>query len=103
MAVTRTLIHAGTNDDRWFLCRGDDAADIFVFHEPNGPSGEGPSRIELKAFLGSGSGSPERLALLRMIGSLIEIGHAASPPFTRGPEPGAAGAEPSPGEEVSPA
>jgi hypothetical protein len=45
MTTIRTLIHAGSNDDRWFLCHGDDQADVFVFHEPNGPSGGAPSRI----------------------------------------------------------
>lgn len=101
MAVMRTSIHQGTNDDRWFLCVGDDPTDVFVFHEPNGPSGGKPYRIELSAFLASGDGSPERLALLRMVGSLVELVHPAPPPSPRGPEAGAAGAEPSPGEEAS--
>ena len=101
MAVTRTPIYQGTRDDRWFLCVGDDPTDVFVYHEPNGPSGGEPSRIELLAFLASGDGSPERLGLLRMIGSLVELAHAAQPPSTGGPETGAAGAEPSPGEEAS--
>lgn len=97
----RTSIHHGTNDDRWFLCVGDDPTDVFVFHEPNGPSGGSPSRIELSAFLASGDGSPERLALLRLIGSLVELAHATPPTSPLGPEMGAAGAEPSPGEEAS--
>lgn len=101
MTVMRTLIHASGNDDRWFLCHGDDAADVFVFHEPNGPSGGRSSRIELLDFLASGSGSPERRALLAMIGSLVQAGHAAHSPSARGLETGAAGAEPSPGEETS--
>ena len=101
MAVMRTSIHQGTNDDRWFLCVGDDPTDVFVFHEPNGPSGGRPSRIELSAFLASGDGSPERLALIRLIGSLVRVAHAAPPPPPRCPETGAAGAEQSPGEEAS--
>ena len=101
MAVMRRSIHQGTNDDRWFLCVGDDPTDVFVSHEPNGPSGGTSSRIELSSFLASGDGSPERLAFLRMIGSLVEVAHAALPQSPRGPETGAAGAEPSPGEEAS--
>ena len=101
MAVTRTPIYAASNGDRWFLCVGDDPTDVFVFHEPNGPSGGRPSRIELSTFLASEGGSPERLALLHMIGTLIEVAHTASPPSPGGPEPGAAGAESSPGEEAS--
>ncbi|MCJ2009320.1 hypothetical protein [Methylobacterium sp. J-092] len=101
MTIIRTLIYAGSNDDRWFLCHGDDPGDVFVFHEPNGPSGGSPSRVELTVFLASGNGSPEHRALLTMIGSLVEAAHAGSRPPVRGPEPGAAGAEPTPGEAAS--
>ncbi|MCJ2124603.1 hypothetical protein [Methylobacterium sp. J-077] len=101
MPTMRTQIHASGNDDRWFLCHGDDTADVFVFHEPNGPSGGSPSRIELTAFLASGNGSPEHRALLTMIGSLVEAAHAGSVPPVRGPEPGAAATEPTPGEAAS--
>ena len=97
MPPMRTLIHDGSNDDRWYLCRGDDPADVYVFHEPNGPSGGKPSRIEIAAFLAVGTGSPERQALLAMIGS--SVAHAGTTPPV--PEPGAAGAEPSPGEAVT--
>ena len=101
MTAARKLIYAASNDDRWFLCRGDGPTDVFVLHEPNGPSGGRPSRIELSAFLGSGTGSPERLALLGMIGSLVVVSLVAVPASSVGPEPGAAGAEPSPGEQAS--
>ena len=101
MPTMRTQIHASGDDDRWFLCQGDDAADVFVFHEPNGPSGGTPSRIELAAFLASGSGSPEHRTLLTMIGSLVGTAHAGSGTTDRGPEPGAAGAEPTPGEAAA--
>ena len=101
MTAARKLIYAASNDDRWFLCRGDGPTDVFVLHEPNGPSGGRPSRIELSAFLGSGTGSPERLALLGMIGSLVAVPLLAVPATSGGPEPGAAGAEPSPGEQAS--
>jgi hypothetical protein len=101
MAVARRLIHVASNGDRWFLCHGDGPADVFVFHEPNGPSGGRPSRIELPTFLAAEGGSPERLALFGMIGSLVEVADDAPPTSARGPEPGAAGAEPSPGEEAT--
>ncbi|MCJ2044052.1 hypothetical protein MKK58_05825 [Methylobacterium sp. J-078] len=99
MTTVRTLIHASSNDDRWFLCHGDDPADVFVFHEPNGPSGGTPARIAIPEFLASDLGSPERRGLLAMIGSLVEAGH--SPSSAAAPEPGAAAAEPTPGEAVS--
>ena len=101
MTVDRKLIHVASNDDRWFLCLGRAPTDVFVLHEPNGPSGGRPSRVELQDFLASAAGSPERLALLSMIGSLVAVPDAAVPASSSGPEPGAAGAEPSPGEEAS--
>ncbi len=76
MPVMRTLIHASSNDDRWFLCWDDDAEDVFVLHEPNHPSGGKPHRIELTDFLAQGTGSPEHRALLGMIGGLVLSAHA---------------------------
>ena len=101
MATLRTLIHASANDDRWFLCHGDDVADVFVFHEPNAPSGGKSERITLAAFLARDAGSPQHQALLGMIGSLVASYQAASAGSVDGPEPGAAGAEPTPGEEAA--
>ena len=85
----RTLIHASANEDRWFLCHGDSVADVFVFHEPNGPSGGKSQRIALAAFLARDAHSPQHQALLGMIGSLVASASAAP---SDGPEPGAAGA-----------
>lgn len=97
-----TLIHASTNNDRWFLCCGDDdVADVFVLHEPNDPSGGIPERIELKNFLAHGTGSPENRALLGMIGAIVLSDRAVPTERVARPEPGAAGAEPTPGEEVT--
>lgn len=100
MTTVRTLIHASSNGDRWFLCHGADPADVSVVHEPNRPSSGTPSRIALPEFLSAGAHSPEHRALLGMIGSLVEA--APSPLAGRepGPEPGAAAAEPTPGEAV---
>ena len=52
----------------------------FVLHQPNSPSGGRLSHIELGEFLRSGKG-PEQQALLRLIGTLVEI-----PPYAE-PEP----------------
>lgn len=81
MSPVRTLIHAGSNEDSWFLCLGGDPADVFVFHEANSPSGGLPSRIELTDFLLKRTGSPEQHALLVMIGSLV---HTADTGATAG-------------------
>jgi hypothetical protein len=101
MTVLRTQIYASSNGDRWFLCRGENAEDVFVYHEPNGPSGGTPSRSDLTTFLGTGHGAPERRALVSMIGALVDLNRASPPSFGQGPEPGAAGAEPTPGEGFS--
>ncbi|WCS23797.1 hypothetical protein LOK46_21940 [Methylobacterium sp. NMS14P] len=101
MTIARKLIYAASNGDRWFLCVGERPADVFVLHEPNGPSGGRPSRVELSTFLATGADHPERLALLNVIGSLVAASGAIVPASSSAPEPGAAGAEPTPGEMVS--
>lgn len=101
MATMRTLIHASTNEDRWFLCHGDNVTDVFVYHEPNAPSGGTPKRVALAAFLARDEGSPQHRALLGMIGSLVASAHAGTLKSADGPEPGAAGAEPTPGEDAA--
>jgi len=98
MPTMRMLIYASSSDDRWFLCRGEDVADVYVVHEPNAPSGGRSERVALGAFLARGVDSPEQRVLLGMIGAMVGSTHAASTAPTAGPEPGAAGAEPTPGE-----
>ncbi|GEP00009.1 hypothetical protein [Methylobacterium haplocladii] len=100
MTTVRTPIHASSNGDRWFLCHGGDPADVFVFHEPNEASGGTATRIGIVDFLSTDLGSPERRELLRMIGTLVEAGHASPANRDTGPEPGAAAAEPTPGEAL---
>ena len=98
MTIARKPIYAASNGDRWSLCVGEDPTDVFVLHEPNGPSGGRQSRVELSIFLSLGADCPERLALLGLIGSLVAASGATVPASPAGPEPGAAGAEPTPGE-----
>ena len=91
-------LYASQNGDRWSLCRGQDATDIHVLHEANPASGGQMSRIPLGAFLAGPAGAPERQELLRLIGALLEQA-ALTPHLTAAaPEPGAAAAEPTPGE-----
>jgi hypothetical protein len=45
---------------------------VFVRHEPNLASGGKISDIEIGAFLSRGSQSPEKQALLRLMGTLVE-------------------------------
>jgi hypothetical protein len=51
------------------------SARAFIIHQPNAPSGGKWSHIELTDFLRRGDG-PEQQALLRLIGTLVDV-----PPF----------------------
>ncbi len=50
----------------------DDSGRVFVRHEPNASSGGQVANIEVGAFLSSGGQGPEHMALLRLIGTLVE-------------------------------
>ena len=98
MKTDRRLIHASENGDRWWLRRAD-GADAVIVHEPNAPSGGRASETPLGAFLRDGAAGPEHRALLDLIGTLVDQPPAAPP--APAPEPGAAAAEPTPGEALS--
>jgi hypothetical protein len=70
-ANTREL-YRSPNGDRWLLARDPTTGEVFVRHEPNAPSGGRPSNIDIAAFLSSGPRNPEHIALLRLLGTLIE-------------------------------
>ena len=76
MSHSGRLLYVSPNGDRWSLCRGAAPSDVFVRHEPNNPSGGAP---------------------VALIGSLVADPVPASPKRAQ-PEPGAAAAEPSPGQ-----
>jgi hypothetical protein len=71
MATRRRKLHTSSNGDIWYLCRGVEG-NIFVSHEPNGPSGGKPSQTDLGAFLAKGNHGPEHQSLRQLIGELIE-------------------------------
>lgn len=73
MAVKTKELYSSPNGDRWFLGRDAATEEVFVRHEPNAPSGGRPSHIEIGAFLSRGARNPEHQALLRLIGTLIEV------------------------------
>jgi hypothetical protein len=72
----RRELYRSPNGDAWFLGREPGDGRAFIIHQPNAPSGGRLSHIELGEFLRSGDG-PEQRALLRLIGTLVEV-----PPFT---------------------
>ena len=69
----RRELYRSPNGDLWFLGREPSNGNAFVIHQPNGPSGGRLSHIELGEFLRSGNLSPEQQALLRLIGTLVEV------------------------------
>jgi hypothetical protein len=76
-------LYRSPNGDTWFLARDPTAGSAFVRHQANAPSGGQGTDVEIDEFL-SGPQSPERDALLRVIGASIV-----------GPQGAEAGEEPS--------
>ena len=71
----RRELYRSPNGDSWFLGREPTSGRAFITHQPNAPSGGRLSHIELGEFLRDQKG-PEQQALLRLIGTLVEV-----PPF----------------------
>jgi hypothetical protein len=71
----RREFYRSSNGDSWFLGREPTNGHAYIIHQPNAPSGGHLSPIELGEFLRLGNG-PEQQALLRLIGTLVEV-----PPF----------------------
>jgi hypothetical protein len=68
----RRELYRSANGDSWFLGREPADGRAFIIHQPNSPSGGKLSHIELGEFLRLGNG-PEQQALLRLIGTLVEL------------------------------
>lgn len=72
----RRELYRSPNGDTWFIGREPTNGHAFIVHQPNAPSGGRLSHIELGDFLRDGKGRPEQQALLKLIGTLVEV-----PPF----------------------
>jgi hypothetical protein len=68
-------LYGSPNGDSWFLTRDPATGLAFVRHQANTPSGGQVTDIEIGAFL-NGPRSPEREALLSLIGTSILDPHA---------------------------
>jgi hypothetical protein len=64
-------LYSSPNGDRWLLARDPGTGEVFIRHEPNGPSGGQPSHLDIGSFLNRGPRNPEHRALLHLIGTLI--------------------------------
>jgi hypothetical protein len=69
----RRELYRSPNGDSWFLGREPTSGLAFVIHQPNAPSGGRVSHIELAAFLRPDAVGPEQQALLRLIGTLVDV------------------------------
>lgn len=72
----RRELYRSPNGDSWFLGREPSNGNAFIIHQPNAPSGGRLSHLELGEFLRHERHGPERQALLRLIGTLVDV-----PPF----------------------
>jgi hypothetical protein len=72
MGIVARELYASENGDRWFLARDAQWGRVFVRHEANRRSGGHVQDIEIGEFLAENRRSPEHLALLRLIGTLVE-------------------------------
>src|SRR5580698_7177098 len=75
----RRELYRSPNGDSWFLGREPTNGHAFIIHQPNAPSGGRLSHLELGVFLRDAAG-PEQRALLRLIGTLVEIPHTPTGP-----------------------
>lgn len=82
MPEAMRLLYSSSNGDRWDLVRddADGAGRVFVRHTPNAASGGQVGEFEIGEFLIRGLHGPEHLALLRLIGGLVEAAPGAEPP-----------------------
>jgi len=69
----RRELYRSPAGDAWFLGREPTNGRAFIIHQPNGPSGAQLIHIELGAFLNGGAKGPEHQALLRLIGTLVDV------------------------------
>ncbi len=69
----RRELYRSPNGDTWFLAREPIDGRAFIIHQPNAPSGGRLSHIDLVTFLSNKANGPEHQALLRLIGTLVEV------------------------------
>jgi hypothetical protein len=72
MPIQERTLYVSENGDRWSLARDPETQRVFVRHRPTLSSGGQTSDIDLGEFLAQGGMGPEKQALLRLIGDLVE-------------------------------
>jgi hypothetical protein len=69
----RRELYRSPSGDSWFLAREPADGRAFIIHQPTGPSGSRLAHVDLASFLSKGANGPEQQALLRLIGTLVEV------------------------------
>lgn len=69
----RRELYRSPNGEAWFLGREPENGRAFILHQPNAPAGGQLIPIELGAFLNAETKGPEHQALLRLIGTLVQV------------------------------
>jgi len=72
MSVQTRKLYDSANGDCWYLIHDRVNSCVFVRHEPNMASGGKMSDTDIGTFLSRGGQGPERLELLRLIGTLVD-------------------------------
>lgn len=73
MMTERRELYRNPNGDAWFLAREPADGRAFIIHQPNAPTGGRLSHVDLATFLSTGITGPEHKALLRLIGTLVDV------------------------------
>lgn len=77
MPIERREVYRSSNDDRWYLSRDADNGHVFIQHQGNASSGGHIEDLELAAFLSGPQEAPEKVALRRLLSSLVDQGDEA--------------------------
>lgn len=72
MTVQTRLLFSSPNGDDWFLAHDALTERTFVQHRANAASGGHITERDIGDFLSRGPHNPEHMALLRLIGSLVD-------------------------------
>jgi hypothetical protein len=70
--MTERVLYRSSNGDTWFLTRDPASKVPAVKHQPNVSSGGQTSYLDVGKFLQDCTNGPERQALLKLIGTLID-------------------------------
>lgn len=72
MTIPSRELYGSLNGDRWILAREPASGWTFIRHEANPASGGQVSDIEIGTFLETPGFGPEKQALMRLIGTLVD-------------------------------